>query len=82
MNSKTIRCLNRRNARDGFRFRFRHFLPMGNTNGQITKIGKTLTDENVVELSKLSGFTSEQVRDWHTGFLVSHLALFSSTINR
>lgn len=45
---------------------------MGNTPGAPRmKIGKTLTPENVTELSNLSGFTPDQVRDWHTGFLVS-----------
>ena len=45
---------------------------MGNNQGgPRTKIGKTLTDANVIELAALSGFTPDQVRDWHTGFLVS-----------
>ena len=54
-------------------FRFvRSIGAMGNTsNGQRIKIGKTLSEENVAELSALSGFTHDQVRDWHTGFLVS-----------
>ncbi len=44
---------------------------MGNSpGGQRMKMGKTLSDENVSELSALSGFTAEQVREWHTGFLV------------
>jgi hypothetical protein len=45
---------------------------MGNTaDGPRTGIGKTLTEENVAELSALSGFTPEQVSEWHAGFLVS-----------
>ena len=48
---------------------------MGNTNGQTIKIGKNLTDENIAELSALSGFTPEQVQNWHTGFLVSRFLL-------
>jgi hypothetical protein len=45
---------------------------MGNNSGAPRmKIGKTLTNENVAELSALSGFTPDQVREWHTGFLVS-----------
>jgi hypothetical protein len=45
---------------------------MGNNqSGPRTKIGKVLTDANIAELSTLSGFTPEQVRDWHAGFLVS-----------
>jgi hypothetical protein len=45
---------------------------MGNTSSvPKTKIGKVLTEENVAELSALSGFTPEQVREWHAGFLVS-----------
>ncbi len=52
---------------------------MGNSAGAPRmKIGKTLTDENVAELSTLSGFTPEQVREWHRGFLVS---LFSYVFN-
>ena len=47
---------------------------MGNNqNGQRVKVGKTLTDENVAELAALSSFAPEQVREWHTGFLVSRL---------
>ncbi len=42
-------------------------------NGQRMKFGKTLSDANVAELSAVSGFTPDQVRDWHTGFLVSIL---------
>jgi len=45
---------------------------MGNANGQRVKIGKTLTEQNVAELSSLSGFTPAQVREWHSGFLVSN----------
>lgn len=44
---------------------------MGNNQAPRSKIGKTLTDENIAELSALSGFTPEQVRQWHAGFLVS-----------
>lgn len=45
---------------------------MGNNpGGQRMKIGKSLTEANIAELSTLSGFTPQQVRDWHTGFLVS-----------
>ena len=43
---------------------------MGN-GGQRMKYGKTLTDANIAELSGLSGFTPDQVREWHSGFLVS-----------
>jgi hypothetical protein len=32
---------------------------------------KTLTEENVAELSTISGFTPEQVSEWHAGFVVS-----------
>lgn len=49
---------------------------MGNANGQTIKIGKNLTDENIAELSALSGFTAEQVQNWHTGFLVSQFLIF------
>jgi len=35
------------------------------------EIGKTLTEENVTDLSTISGFTSEKVREWHKVFLVS-----------
>ncbi|CAF0782730.1 unnamed protein product [Adineta ricciae] len=41
---------------------------MGNS-GQRMKYGKTLTEANVAELSGLSGFTPDQVREWHSGFL-------------
>jgi hypothetical protein len=44
---------------------------MGNSVGPRVKVGKTLTNENVAELSVLSGFTPDKVREWHTGFLVS-----------
>ena len=45
---------------------------MGNTaDGPRLKIGKTLTDANIAELSGLTGFTPDQVREWHSGFLVS-----------
>ena len=45
---------------------------MGNAQGgPRMKIGKTLTDANIAELSALSGFTPDQVREWHAGFLVS-----------
>lgn len=43
---------------------------MGNTEAR-TKRGKSLTDADVTELSNLSGFTPQQVREWHSGFLVS-----------
>jgi hypothetical protein len=43
---------------------------MGNNEGRI-KRGKTLSDADVTELSNLSGFTPQQVREWHAGFLVS-----------
>jgi len=33
------------------------------------KTGKTLTDSDVTNLSNLSGFTPQQVREWHAGFL-------------
>jgi len=43
---------------------------MGNNpNAPRVKLGKTLTTENVAELSALSGFTPDQVREWHAGFL-------------
>jgi hypothetical protein len=48
---------------------------MGN-NAPRMKLGKQLTNENVTELSALSGFTGEQVREWHVGFLVSLLNIF------
>jgi hypothetical protein len=45
---------------------------MGNNAGAPRmKIGKSLTNENVAELATLSGFTADQVREWHSGFLVS-----------
>jgi hypothetical protein len=34
-------------------------------------IGKTLTDNDVSHLATISGFTLQQVRDWHARFLVS-----------
>ncbi len=43
---------------------------MGNSETR-TKRGKTLSDADVSELSNLSGFTPQQVREWHSGFLVS-----------
>lgn len=43
---------------------------MGNTEAR-AKRGKTLSDADVTELSNLSGFTPQQVREWHSGFLVS-----------
>ena len=54
-----------------FSLRSNRNLNMGNNVGPRMKIGKTLTDENVAELATLSGFTPDQVREWHTGFLVS-----------
>jgi hypothetical protein len=52
---------------------------MGNNgSGPRIRLGKTLTDENIAELSGLTGFTADQVREWHSGFLVSRL--FSQTI--
>ena len=48
---------------------------MGNTEAH-TKRGKSLTDADVTELSNLSGFTPQQVREWHAGFLVSKHSLF------
>ena len=47
---------------------------MGN-NETRAKRGKTLSDGDVTELSNLSGFTPLQVREWHSGFLVSTLPL-------
>jgi hypothetical protein len=44
---------------------------MGNAAGPRLKIGKTLTAENISELSALTGYTPDQVREWHAGFLVS-----------
>ena len=43
---------------------------MGNS-GPRMKTGKVLTPQDVSELSAISGFTPEQVREWHAGFLVS-----------
>ena len=43
---------------------------MGNSEARV-KRGKTLSDADVSELSTLSGFTPQQVREWHAGFLVS-----------
>jgi len=43
---------------------------MGNSEARV-KRGKTLSDSDVAELSNLSGFTPQQVREWHSGFLVS-----------
>ena len=43
---------------------------MGNSEARV-KRGKTLSDADVTELSNLSGFTPQQVREWHSGFLVS-----------
>ena len=46
------------------------FKQMGNSETR-TKRGKNLSDADVTELSNLSGFTPQQVREWHSGFLVS-----------
>jgi hypothetical protein len=43
---------------------------MGNSEAHV-KRGKSLSDGDVAELSNLSGFTPQQVREWHSGFLVS-----------
>lgn len=43
---------------------------MGNKEAR-AKRGKALSDADVTELSSLSGFTPQQVREWHSGFLVS-----------
>lgn len=52
---------------------------MGNAqDGPRMKIGKVLTAANITELSSLSGFTPDQVREWHTGFLVSGIFPLSS----
>ncbi len=48
---------------------------MGNSETRV-KRGKTLSDADVTELSNLSGFTPQQVREWHAGFLVSQRFLF------
>jgi len=40
---------------------------MGNKPSQANK--RTLSDADVNELSSLSGFTPQQVREWHSGFL-------------
>ncbi|CAF1061585.1 unnamed protein product [Didymodactylos carnosus] len=37
--------------------------------GNSPPVGKTLSDSNLEELSRLSGFTQDQVREWHSGFL-------------
>ena len=47
---------------------------MGNSEARV-KRGKTLSDGDVTELSNLSGFTPQQVREWHSGFLVSQFFL-------
>jgi len=39
---------------------------MGNKPSQANK--RTLSDADVNELSSLSGFTPQQVREWHSGF--------------
>ena len=50
---------------------------MGNSDSKPKmKFNKTLTNENVAELSTLSGFSPEQVREWHAGFLVSIMYIF------
>jgi len=55
---------------------------MGNTaDGPRTGIGKTLTEENVAELSALSGFRPEQVREWHASFLVIIFQLLTFMFN-
>jgi hypothetical protein len=48
---------------------------MGNSETRV-KRGKTLSDPDVTELSNLSGFTPQQVREWHSGFLVSKIFFF------
>ncbi len=45
---------------------------MGSNESRV-KRGKTLSDADVTELSNLSGFTPQQVREWHSGFLVSKI---------
>ena len=50
---------------------------MGNNpGGKTIKVGKTLSDEEVIELSSLSGFTPEKVREWHSGFMVGEILCF------
>lgn len=53
---------------------------MGNNTGGSShgiKVGKVLSDSDVLELSALSGFTPEKVREWHAGFIVR---IFTSKI--
>lgn len=50
-----------------------------NASGQRIKVGKTLSEENIAELSALSGFTHDQVREWHTGFLVISISRISTS---
>ena len=45
---------------------------MGNKETR-AKRDNTLSDNDVTELSNLSGFTPSQVREWHAGFIVSKL---------
>lgn len=49
---------------------------MGNTEARARR-GKTLSDADVTELSNVSGFTPQQVREWHSGFLVSRAFLLN-----
>lgn len=51
---------------------------MGNGESR-GKHSKVLSDSDVNELSNLSGFTPQQVREWHSGFLVSKTKLINQT---
>lgn len=53
---------------------------MGNKEAR-AKRGKALSEADVTELSSLSGFTPQQVREWHSGFLVSYLFLLPDVMN-
>jgi hypothetical protein len=53
---------------------------MGGNESRV-KRGKTLSDADVTELSNLSGFTPQQVREWHSGFLVSKIFFFCQMLH-
>ena len=57
-------------VKDFARLKFKVLKKMGNAEAR-GKHGKALSDADVTELSNISGFTPQQVREWHSGFLVS-----------
>ncbi len=54
---------------------------MGSNESRV-KRGKTISEADVSELSNLSGFTPQQVREWHSGFLVSKYFVFQPDVTK